>query len=230
MSSPSPSNVNGGSSGSGEIEQLLANNRIWSERLRREDPEFFQRLVTAQAPNYLWIGCSDSRVPANQIIGLLPGEIFVHRNVANVVVHADLNCLSVLQYAVDVLKVRHVIVTGHYGCGGVAAALADQRLGLVDNWLRHVQDVQRKYEAVLTATADKLRHDRLCELNVVEQVHNVCQTTVLRDAWARQQCVTVHGFVYSLEDGLLRDMGLHITAADQVAAAMARAAASLPAR
>jgi carbonic anhydrase len=230
MSSPCPRDANGSGSDSETIEHLLANNRRWSERLRREDPKFFQRLVTAQAPNYLWIGCSDSRVPANQIIGLLPGEIFVHRNVANVVVHADLNCLSVLQYAIEVLRVQHVIVTGHYGCGGVGAALADQRLGLVDNWLRHVQDVQRKHEAVLAATAAELRHDRLCELNVIEQVLNVCQTTVVRDAWSRQQRIMVHGFVYSLVDGLLRDMGLHIAAPDQVAAATTRAAASLPAR
>jgi carbonic anhydrase len=214
----------------GSIENLIANNRRWSDRVRHEDPEFFMRLATAQAPNYLWIGCSDSRVPANQIIGLLPGEIFVHRNVANVVVHADLNCLSVLQFAVDVLKVEHVIVTGHYGCGGVAAALADRRLGLVDNWLRHVQDVQRKYEDLLAATPVAQRHDRLCELNVIEQVNNVCQTTVVQDAWSRGQRVVVHGFVYSLADGLLRDMGLHVDAPAHVTDAMRTAAQQLPAR
>ena len=214
----------------GGIENLIENNRRWSERLRRDDPEFFGRLARAQSPNYLWIGCSDSRVPANQIIGLLPGEIFVHRNVANVVVHADLNCLSVLQFAVDVLKVEHVIVTGHYGCGGVAAALADRRLGLVDNWLRHVQDVHRKYEALLGDIAPAQRHDRLCELNVIEQVNNVCQTTVVQDAWARGQRLVVHGFVYALEDGLLRNMGLHVTGAAQVAEAMRTATHSLPAR
>jgi carbonic anhydrase len=213
-----------------DIAQLLANNRAWSDRMRREDPAFFGRLASAQTPKYLWIGCSDSRVPANQIIGLLPGEIFVHRNVANVVVHADLNCLSVLQFAVDVLKVEHVIVTGHYGCGGVAAAMADRRMGLVDNWLRHVQDVHRKYENLLAATAAEQRHDRLCELNVIEQVANVCQTTIVQDAWERGQRLVVHGFVYSLQDGLLRSMGLHVAAAAQLAAATRTAAANLPAR
>ena len=224
MATPDPTTNAGG------IEHLIANNRRWSERLRREDPQFFEKLATAQSPNYLWIGCSDSRVPANQIIGLLPGEIFVHRNVANVVVHADLNCLSVLQFAVDVLKVEHVIVTGHYGCGGVAAALADRRLGLVDNWLRHVQDVHRKYEPLLADVAPAQRHDRLCELNVVEQVNNVCQTTIVQDAWARGQRLVVHGFVYSLADGLLRSMGLHVAGSAQVGEAMRMAAASLPAR
>ncbi|MFY9345818.1 MAG: carbonate dehydratase [Planctomycetota bacterium] len=206
-----------------DIDALLRNNRAWSERMRRDDPAFFGRLAGAQAPKYLWIGCSDSRVPANQIVGLLPGEIFVHRNVANVVVHADLNCLSVLQYAVDVLKVEHVIVTGHYGCGGVAAALADQRLGLVDNWLRHVQDVQRKYESLLATLPPERRHDRLCELNVIEQVANVCQTTVVQDAWARRQRVVVHGFVYSLDDGLLRDF-VQIAEPGEVAETLRRAA------
>ena len=198
--------------------------------MRAEDPEFFSRLANAQAPKYLWIGCSDSRVPANQIIGLLPGEIFVHRNVANVVVHADLNCLSVLQFAVDVLAVEHVIVTGHYGCGGVAAALADRRLGLVDNWLRHVQDVQRKYEDLLAATPAELRQDRLCELNVIEQVNNVCQTTVVQDAWARGQRVVVHGFVYSLDDGLLRRVAASISQAAEVADKLRAATRALPAR
>jgi len=213
-----------------ELAHLLANNRDWSARMRRDDPQFFARLASAQAPQYLWIGCSDSRVPANQIIGLLPGEIFVHRNVANVVLHADLNCLSVLQFAVDVLRVEHVIVTGHYGCGGVAAALADQRLGLVDNWLRHVQDVHRKYEALMLATPPEQRHDRLCELNVVEQVNNVCQTTVVQDAWARGQRVTVHGFVYALEDGLLRDLRVSIGAATDVTTTLRAATDALPGR
>ena len=198
--------------------------------MRREDPEFFARLAAAQAPKYLWIGCSDSRVPANQIIGLLPGEIFVHRNVANVVVHADLNCLSVLQFAVDVLMVEHVIVTGHYGCGGVAAALADRRLGLVDNWLRHVQDVQRKYEDMLAGIPAAARNDRLCELNVIEQVNNVCQTTVVQDAWARGQRVVVHGFVYSLEDGLLRSLSASIDGSAHVAETLRAATRSLPAK
>ncbi len=206
-----------------DVDALLRNNRAWSERMRADDPAFFERLAAAQSPKYLWIGCSDSRVPANQIVGLLPGEIFVHRNVANVVVHADLNCLSVLQFAVDVLKVEHVIVTGHYGCGGVAAALADQRLGLVDNWLRHVQDVQRKYEHVLATLAPDRRHDRLCELNVIEQVANVCQTTVVQDAWARRQRVVVHGFVYSLDDGLLRDF-VEVAEPGEVAETLRRAA------
>jgi carbonic anhydrase len=214
----------------GGLGPLLDNNRRWSERLRREDPEFFARLAAAQSPNYLWIGCSDSRVPANQIVGLLPGEIFVHRNVANVVVHADLNCLSVLQFAIDWLKVEHVIVTGHYGCGGVAAALADRRLGLVDNWLRHVQDVARKYETLLVGTPQHERHDRLCELNVIEQVANVCQTTIVQDAWSRGQRLVVHGFVYSLSDGLLRGMGVDISAPQQIADTLRTAAASLPAK
>ena len=212
------------------LQTLLDNNRRWSEAVRRDDPAFFGRLASTQAPDYLWIGCSDSRVPANQIVGLLPGEIFVHRNVANVVVHADLNCLSVLQFAIDVLKVEHVIVTGHYGCGGVAAALADRRLGLVDNWLRHVQDVARKYETLLVGTPAAERHDRLCELNVIEQVNNVCQTTVVQDAWARGQRVVVHGFVYSLEDGLLRSLGVDIASSQQVGETLRAAADSLPAK
>ncbi len=213
-----------------DIDLLLDNNRRWSDRMRLEDPEFFARLAGAQAPKYLWIGCSDSRVPANQIIGLLSGEIFVHRNVANVVVHADLNCLSVLQFAVDVLQVEHVIVTGHYGCGGVAAALADRRLGLVDNWLRHVQDVQRKYEDMLASTPAAQQHDRLCELNVIEQVNNVCQTTIVQDAWARGQRLIVHGFVYSLDDGLLRRLGASITGSAEVSDVLRKATRELPAR
>lgn len=213
-----------------DLDVLLTNNRRWSERLRRDDPEFFGRLAAAQSPKYLWIGCSDSRVPANQIVGLLPGEIFVHRNVANVVVHADLNCLSVLQYAVDVLRVEHVIVTGHYGCGGVAAALSDRRLGLIDNWLRHVQDVHRKYDTLLAAIPPEQRHDRLCELNVIEQVNNVCQTTVIQDAWARHQRVLVHGFVYSLDDGLLRDLGVNLAGPQTVTETLRRAANSLSTR
>ena len=213
-----------------DIDLLLDNNRRWSDRMRLEDPEFFARLAGAQAPKYLWIGCSDSRVPANQIIGLLSGEIFVHRNVANVVVHADLNCLSVLQFAVDVLQVEHVIVTGHYGCGGVAAALADRRLGLVDNWLRHVQDVQRKYEDMLASTPAAQQHDRLCELNVIEQVNNVCQTTIVQDAWARGQRLIVHGFVYSLDDGLLRRLGASVTGSAEVRDVLRKATRALPAR
>src|SRR4051794_5225603 len=189
------------------LSHLFANNRAWAGDMTRQDPDFFRRLSGQQAPRYLWIGCSDSRVPANQIVGLLPGEMFVHRNVANVVVHADLNCLSTVQFAVEVLRVGHVIVCGHYGCGGVLAALRDDRLGLVDNWLRHVQDVHIKHRAQLDALAtEAARHARLCELNVMEQVVNVSQTTVVRDAWARGQAVAVHGWIYDLRDGLLREL------------------------
>jgi carbonic anhydrase len=200
------------------LDHLLAHNREWAEGVRAQDPEFFNRLARLQSPDYLWIGCSDSRVPANQITGLLPGEVFVHRNVANVVVHTDLNCLSVMQFAIDVLKVRHIIVVGHYGCGGVRAALEDQRHGLIDNWLRHIQDVRDKHIGLLDATASGKRLDRLCELNVVEQVVNVAQTTVVRDAWQRGQELAVHGWIYGLKDGLLRDMGLTATSASTVAA------------
>jgi carbonic anhydrase len=189
------------------LTHLFANNQTWAAEMTRHDPEFFRRLSRQQSPQYLWIGCSDSRVPANQIVGLLPGEMFVHRNVANVVVHADLNCLSAMQYAVDVLRVQHVIVCGHYGCGGVLAALRDDRLGLVDNWLRHVQDVRRQHQAELDALGSEIaRHRRLCELNVREQVVNVSQTTVVRDAWARGQSLAIHGWIYDLEDGLLRGL------------------------
>jgi carbonic anhydrase len=190
-----------------ELIQLFQNNKDWSEGMRQRDPEFFRKLSRLQSPQYLWIGCSDSRVPANDIVGLLPGELFVHRNVANVVVHTDLNCLSVMQFAVDVLKVRHIIVCGHYGCGGVHAALRGDRIGLSDNWLRHVQDVRCKHETRLTPLADEVRRgDHLCELNVIEQAANVCQTTIVGDAWDRGQDLTVHGWVYGLQDGLLRDL------------------------
>ncbi|HET7563692.1 MAG TPA: carbonate dehydratase [Gemmatimonadaceae bacterium] len=194
------------------LPQLFANNRAWAAEMTRQDPEFFERLSRQQAPQYLWIGCADSRVPANQITGLLPGEMFVHRNIANVVVHTDLNCLSVMQYAVDVLRVEHIIVCGHYGCGGVGAALRDDTLGLIDNWLRHVQDVRGKHRAELEMLPTETdRHRRLCELNVLEQVLNASQTTVVRDAWARGQTLAVHGWIYDLQDGLLRDLGLCIT-------------------
>ena len=194
------------------LKKLFDNNRAWAAKITKQDPDFFARLSAQQAPEYLWIGCADSRVPPNDLVGLLPGELFVHRNVANVVVHADLNCLSVLQFAVDALKVKHVIVCGHYGCGGVRAALRDDRLGLVDNWLRHVQDVRWKYQRELEALPTEAeRHDRLCELNVIEQVTNVSQTTVIRDAWARQQPVAVHGWIYDLRDGLLRDLDVTIS-------------------
>ena len=196
---------------------LLDNNRAWSEAMRTEDAEFFSRLVAQQAPEYLWIGCADSRVPANEIVGLLPGELFVHRNVANVVVHTDLNCLSVLQYAVEVLKVKHVIVCGHYGCGGVRAAMLNQKLGLINNWLRHVQDVHQKYEPQVTALGDEdLRADRLCELNVIEQVVNVCQTTVIEGAWERGQQLSVHGWIYRLSNGRIRDLGMSVNETEDI--------------
>jgi carbonic anhydrase len=196
------------------LHHLFANNQEWAARMTRQDSEFFRRLSGQQAPQYLWIGCADSRVPANEIVGLLPGELLVHRNVANVVVHTDLNCLSVIQFAVEVLRVRHIIVSGHYGCGGVLAALRDDRLGLVDNWLRHVQDVRWKHHAQLDALdTEAQQHDRLCELNVIEQVANVSQTTVVRDAWSRGQELAVHGWIYDLHDGLLRDLGISVVAA-----------------
>ncbi len=190
-----------------ELTQLLENNRKWAAAITAAQPDFFRKLSAQQAPSYLWIGCSDSRVPANEIVGLLPGELFVHRNVANVVVHTDLNCLSVLQYAVDVLKVRHVIVCGHYGCGGVKAALDGVKLGLIDNWLRHVQDVANTQNAALDGLVGAARVDRLCELNVVEQARHVCETTVIQDAWQRRQEVQVHAWIYGLQDGRLSDLG-----------------------
>jgi carbonic anhydrase len=190
---------------------LFDNNKRWAADVTAAHPDFFQKLAAQQAPEYLWIGCSDSRVPANEIVGLLPGELFVHRNVANVVVHTDLNCLSVLQFAVDVLKVRHVIVCGHYGCGGVKAALDEARLGLIDNWLRHVQDVAHLQNAMLDGLQGDARVDRLCELNVIEQARHVCETTVIQDAWARGQVVNVHGWIYGLTDGRLRDLGFDST-------------------
>ncbi|MBU0750595.1 MAG: carbonate dehydratase [Gammaproteobacteria bacterium] len=198
------------------LDHLLAHNREWAAGVTAQDPEFFNRLAQLQSPEYLWIGCSDSRVPANQITGLLPGEVFVHRNVANVVVHTDLNCLSVMQFAIDVLKVRHIIVVGHYGCGGVRAAFDDRRYGLADNWLRHIQDVRDKHRPLLDRALPEQRVDRLCELNVIEQVVNVAQTTVVRDAWARGQELAVHGWIYGLADGLLRDMGLTAVRQDEV--------------
>ncbi|MBM4195606.1 MAG: carbonate dehydratase [Gammaproteobacteria bacterium] len=201
-----------------KLAHLLANNRIWSAKIHQQDPDFFSKLSQQQSPEYLWIGCSDSRVPANQIVGLLPGEIFVHRNVANVVVHTDLNCLSVLQYAVDALKVKHVIVCGHYGCGGVLAALRNLRLGLIDNWLRHIQDVRLKHAARLEELADADQHDRLCELNVIEQAINVCQTTVVQEAWARSQAVAVHGWIYGLADGRIRDLNVCVASQDELVA------------
>jgi carbonic anhydrase len=198
------------------LEHLFQNNRAWAAEITRQEPSFFLNLSRQQAPQYLWIGCADSRVPANEIVGLAPGELFVHRNVANVVVHSDLNCLSVMHYAVEVLRVSHVIVCGHYGCGGVGAALRDERFGLVDNWLRHVQDVRIKHQAQLDMIPESDRHNRLCELNVLEQVVNVSLTTVVRDAWARGQQLSVHGLVYGLKDGLLRDLGLRVDGASEL--------------
>ena len=198
-----------------DLNDLIRRNHAWSERVRAEDPEFFSRLSQQQAPEFLWIGCSDSRVPANQIIDMAPGEVFVHRNVANVVVHTDLNCLSVIQFAVDVLKVKHILVVGHYGCGGVYAGLTRLRLGLVDNWIRHVTDVAERHSECLHASGGlELQHDRLCELNVLEQVVNVCQTTIVRDAWTRGQELTVHGWVYSLKDGRVHHLGMDIDSID----------------
>jgi carbonic anhydrase len=197
-----------------DLSVLFENNRAWAAAMVAGDPHFFERLVDAQAPEYLWIGCSDSRVPANEIVGLRAGEVFVHRNVANVVVHTDLNCLSVLQYAVDVLRVKHVIVCGHYGCGGVKASLEGARHGLVDNWLRHVMDVNEKHAEEIGSLPEDERLDRLCELNVIEQAMNICQTTIVEDVWARGQELTVHGIIYGLHDGLLRDLAVSSTSLD----------------
>ena len=194
-----------------DLKNLFDNNRDWAAKILRKDPGFFRQLLDQQRPEYLWIGCSDSRVPANEIVGLLPGELFVHRNVANVVVQTDLNCLSVLQYAVEVLQVRHIIVCGHYGCGGILASLRGDKLGLIDNWLRDVGRVrEREHDQLAALSSETARHDRLCELNVIEQVANVCQTTVLQEAWRRAQTVTVHGWVYGLKDGLLHDLGMSV--------------------
>jgi len=199
------------------LKVLLDQNQTWAADRIAEDPEFFARLAKQQAPEYLWIGCSDSRVPANQITGLAPGEVFVHRNIANVVVHTDFNLLSVVQYAVDVLEVEHIIVCGHYGCGGVAAAMGDQPVGLIDNWLRHIRDVRQKHEGELAGIADdKDRLNRLCELNVVEQVKNVCHTSIVQQAWRESQDLCVHGWIYGLEDGLLHDLGVCVTGPDDL--------------
>ncbi len=199
------------------LHPLLVNNEAWSSEKVRQDPEFFPSLARQQNPEYLWIGCSDSRVPAEQLVGLQPGDLFVHRNVANVVIHSDLNCLSALQYAVDTLRVKHVIVCGHYGCGGVLAALRNDKLGLIDNWLRHVQDVRDQHLARLDSLpTEAQRHEWLCELNVVEQAANVCRTTVVQDAWARGQELAVHGLIYGLKDGLLRDLGMRVGSPEEL--------------
>ena len=198
------------------LESLFQNNRAWADRILAEQPDFFEQLAKQQNPKFLWIGCSDSRVPANEIVGLMPGEVFVHRNIANVVVHTDLNCLSVVQFAVDVLKVEHIMVVGHYGCGGVRAALFGDRLGLVDNWLHHIHDVRDKHADALHAIGlSNERANRLCELNVIEQVANVCQTTIVRDAWERGQELAVHGWIYGLNNGLLRDLQATVMTLDE---------------
>jgi carbonic anhydrase len=200
------------------MDHLFKNNREWAARMVERDPQFFQRLTDQQAPQYLWIGCSDSRVPANEIIGLLPGEVFVHRNIANVVVHTDLNCLSVIQYAVEVLQVKDIIVCGHYGCGGVKAAMQSDPLGLIDNWLRHIKDIYQKHAEEIEAIGEgAARANRLCELNVIEQVYNVCHTTIVQQAWRRGQALAVHGWIYGLHDGLLQDLNVVVRSQAEIA-------------
>ncbi|MDT8999751.1 carbonate dehydratase [Paucibacter sp. APW11] len=213
-----------------ELQELLDSNKQWAADTEAREPGFFSRLLKQQTPQYLWIGCADSRVPANELVNLLPGELFVHRNVANVVVHSDLNCLSVMQFAVDALKVKHIIVVGHSGCGGVRAALLDSRTGLVDNWLRHVQDVRNHHLDWLDSIAADQRVNALCELNVLEQARNACQTTVVQDAWARGQEVVVHGWVYGLHNGLLEDLRITVAAPEQLAAAFQKALSAVKAR
>ncbi len=213
------------------LSHLFAQNRAWAAQMVAQDPAFFERLTHQQAPRYLWIGCADSRVPATQITGLMPGEIFVHRNVANVVVHTDLNCLAVIQYAVEVLQVEHIIVCGHYGCGGVNAALHNRKLGLIDNWLRHIQDVMRTHADLLARIDDEhARLDRLCELNVIEQVRNVCETTIVQSAWERGQSLAVHGWLYSVADGLLQDAHMVVAGAEQMQAVYQAAVESVATR
>ncbi len=200
-----------------DLEHLFQNNRTWSNEIKRRDPEFFGKLAAQQSPEYLWIGCADSRVPANEIIGLLPGEVFVHRNVANIVIHTDFNCLSCIQFAVEMLQIKHIIVCGHYGCGGVKAAMQSSQLGLIDNWLRYIKDIYQKYQDVLEAIPEEPeRLARLCELNVVEQVSNVCHTTIVQSAWDRGQTLAVHGWIYDLSDGLLQDLNVRITKPEEL--------------
>ncbi len=212
------------------LTDLLENNLRWARDTEAKSPGFFTKLLKQQAPQYLWIGCADSRVPANELVGLLPGELFVHRNVANVVVHSDLNCLSVIQFATDMLQVRHIMVVGHSGCGGVAAALSDRRIGLADNWIRHVQDVRNRHQSWLDTVDESRRVDALCELNVVEQALNVCQTTVVQDAWARGQELYVHGWFYGLHNGLLEDLHMAVAGPEQVLQAYERGVAEVRAR
>ncbi|AMO54456.1 carbonate dehydratase [Endozoicomonas montiporae] len=210
------------------LQSLFDKNKQWSASVRQKEPDFFEKLSQQQAPEYLWIGCSDSRVPANQITDLLPGDLFVHRNVANQVIHSDLNCLSVIQYAVDYLNVKHIIVCGHYGCGGVVEATKNSKLGMIDNWLRHVQDVKHKHKKALDRIAsDESLFNRMCELNVLEQVVNVCQTTVVRDAWDRGQELAVHSWIYGLNDGLLRDLGMCVTAPEELESLYSESVASI---
>lgn len=199
------------------LKHLFDNNRNWAKKIKEQDPDFFAKLSKQQNPEILWIGCSDSRVPANEIVNMLPGEIFVHRNIANVIVHTDLNCLSVIQYAVDVLKVKHIIVCGHYGCGGIRSAMENRENGLIDNWLRHIKDVYRYHQNKIEALTDqKAKFDLLCELNVIEQVANVCHTTIVQNAWKSGQDLSVHGWIYSIEDGILKDLDVCITGAHEI--------------
>ena len=199
------------------LKELIDQNRTWAAGVKHQDPDFFLKLSKQQSPQYLWIGCSDSRVPANQIVGLLPGEIFVHRNVGNMVIHTDFNCLSVIQYAVAILKVKHVILCGHYGCGGVQAALGSSQLGLIDNWLRHIKDVFTKHEEILSSISNEnKRIDRLCELNVIEQVNNICHTTMVQQAWSSGQELSVHGWIYGIKDGLLKDLRVSVSKQEEI--------------
>lgn len=215
---------------SAPLSDLFQNNRQWARETEDREPGFFTRLLKQQSPQYMWIGCADSRVPANELVGLLPGELFVHRNVANVVVHSDLNCMSVIQFATDMLQVQHIIVVGHSGCGGVAAALTDRRVGIVDNWLRHVQDVRDRHREWLFSVPEEHRVNALCELNVVEQAENVCRTTVVQDAWQRGQALSVHGWFYGLHNGLLEDLAMTVSGPDEVVPAFERALATVRAR
>jgi carbonic anhydrase len=213
-----------------QLDELLESNRLWAAKTEARSPGFFTKLLTQQAPQYLWIGCADSRVPANELVDLLPGELFVHRNVGNVVVHSDLNCLSVMQFATDLLKVKHVIIVGHSGCGGVSAALNDLRIGLADNWIRHVQDVRNRHREWLETLPAERQVDALGEINVIEQARNVCQTTIVQDAWARGQELVVHGWFYGLNNGLLRDLKITVSNATEMATALGDAVAALHAR
>jgi len=213
-----------------QLDELLESNRLWAEKTEARSPGFFTKLLTQQAPQYLWIGCADSRVPANELVDLLPGELFVHRNVGNVVVHSDLNCLSVMQFATDLLRVGHIIIVGHSGCGGVKAALNDLRVGLADNWIRHVQDVRNRHRAWLDTVAPERRIDALCELNVIEQALNACQTTVVQDAWGRGQSLTVHGWFYGLANGLLQDLKMTVSGSAEMTETYDRAIGAVQAR